>query len=72
MWYTNTSHWKKHHKETSNTLDFLERDESLITAKVAAFIAKELLNNNHPSGAYHIEELFTLETLQAQFELSIQ
>ncbi|MEQ6854967.1 saccharopine dehydrogenase NADP-binding domain-containing protein [Lysinibacillus capsici] len=63
---------KKHHKETSYALDFLDRDESLVTAKVAAFIAKELLNNNHPSGAYHIEELFTLETLQAQFELSIQ
>ena len=62
----------KHHKEVSFTLDFLDRDESLVTAKVAAFIAKELLNNNHPSGAYHIEELFTLETLQAQFELSIQ
>lgn len=63
---------KKHHKETSFTLDFLDRDESLVTAKVAAFIAKELLNNNHPAGAYHIEELFTLETLQTQFEMSFQ
>ncbi|KOY83810.1 saccharopine dehydrogenase NADP-binding domain-containing protein [Lysinibacillus macroides] len=63
---------KKHHKEASYTLDFLERDESLVTAKVAAFVVKELLSNKHPAGAYHIEELFTLESLQAQFEMSIQ
>jgi len=63
---------KKHHKEASFTLDFLDRDESLVTAKVAAFIANDLLNNKHPAGAYHIEELFTLETLQTQFDMSFQ
>ncbi|WP_342535259.1 saccharopine dehydrogenase NADP-binding domain-containing protein [Lysinibacillus sp. FSL K6-1151] len=63
---------KKHHKEAVFTLDFLDRDESLVTAKVATAIAKELLNNKHPFGTYHIEELFTLETLQAQFTFSSQ
>lgn len=63
---------KKHYKEASFTLDFLDRDESLVTAKVAAFIANDFLNNKHPAGAYHIEELFTLETLQTQFDMSFQ
>lgn len=62
----------KHHKEVSFTLDFLDRDESLVTAKVAAFIANEFLNNKHPAGAYHIEELFTLDTFQTQFDMSLQ
>lgn len=62
----------KHHKEVSFTLDFLDCDESLVTAKVAAFIANEFLNNKHPAGAYHIEELFTLDTLQTQFDMSLQ
>lgn len=63
---------KIHHKVASFTLDFLDRDESLVTAKVAAFIANEFLNNKHPAGAYHIEELFTLDTLQTQFDMSLQ
>ncbi|MED3876459.1 saccharopine dehydrogenase family protein [Lysinibacillus capsici] len=63
---------KIHHKVASFTLDFLDRDESLVTAKVAAFIANEFLNNIHPAGAYHIEELFTLDTLQTQFDMSLQ
>ncbi|SPT98543.1 saccharopine dehydrogenase [Lysinibacillus capsici] len=63
---------KIHHKVASFTLDFLDRDESLVTAKVAAFIANEFINNKHPAGAYHIEELFTLDTLQTQFDMSLQ
>ena len=63
---------KIHHKVASFTLDFLDRDESLVTAKVAAFIANEFINNKHPAGAYHIEELFTLDTFQTQFDMSLQ
>ncbi|WP_249664072.1 hypothetical protein [Lysinibacillus sp. D4B1_S16] len=52
------------------TLDFKGRDESLVTAKVAAAIAKELLDNKYPAGTYHIEELFTFEELQNLFDAS--
>ena len=61
---------KIQHKEATVTLDFKDRDESLVTAKVAAAIARELLDNKYPAGTYHIEELFTFETLQNQFDAS--
>ncbi|KPN97662.1 saccharopine dehydrogenase family protein [Lysinibacillus sp. ZYM-1] len=61
---------KMPHKDATVTLDFKGRDESLVTAKIAAAIARELLENEHPSGTYHIEELFTCETLQNQFDAS--
>ncbi|WP_155593424.1 saccharopine dehydrogenase NADP-binding domain-containing protein [Lysinibacillus cavernae] len=60
----------KHHKDTTVIVDFIDHDESLVTAKVAASIATQLLENKYPSGTYHIEDLFTFESLQQQFETS--
>ena len=51
-------------------ITFLEHDESMVTAKIAATIATELLEHNQPAGAYHIEELFNVETLKKHFTFS--
>lgn len=61
---------KMQHKGATVTLDYKGRNESLVTAKFAAAIARELIENEHPSGTYHIEKLFTFETLQNQFDAS--
>lgn len=42
----------------------------MVTAKIAATIATELLEHHHPAGAYHIEELFTIETIKKHFTFS--
>ncbi|MGN4127019.1 saccharopine dehydrogenase NADP-binding domain-containing protein [Lysinibacillus sphaericus] len=56
-------------EKTSASLTFAENDESFITAKIAATVAQELLEMEHPSGTYHIEELFNLEVLEEQFDI---
>lgn len=58
------------YEERAVAITFLEHDESMVTAKIAATIATELLEHHQPAGAYHIEELFTVETLKKHFSFS--
>ncbi|MGE7843724.1 saccharopine dehydrogenase NADP-binding domain-containing protein [Lysinibacillus sp. NPDC093712] len=51
----------------SISLSFVDNDESLVTAKIAAAVATELLEKEHPLGTYHIEELFKLNAFIDQF-----
>lgn len=41
------------------------RDQSYMTAKVAAFAAKTLYSEDFPQGVYHIEQLFKWEQMRA-------
>lgn len=52
------------------SLSFVDYDESLVTAKIAATVATELLEKKHPAGTYHIEELFKLDAFIKQFDNS--
>lgn len=45
-------------------------EESLVTAEIAATVATELLEKEHPAGTYHIEELFKLDAFIKQFDNS--
>lgn len=53
-------------EERTVAITFLEHDESLVTAKIAATIATELLEHHHPAGAYHFK-LFTIKTIKKHF-----
>lgn len=57
-------------EERTVAITFLEHNESMVTAKIAATVATELLEHHHPAGAYHIEELFTIETIKKFFTFS--
>jgi len=55
-------------KNAAVSLSFVDNDESLVTAKITAAVAIELLEKEQPSGTYHIEELCKLDTIKEQFD----